>query len=33
MIESMSDLGQAERDWLLWKTALEFLNRPLAAYQ
>ncbi|MBL8988053.1 MAG: amidohydrolase [Gemmatimonadetes bacterium] len=32
MIESMTDLSPDERDWLLFRTALEFLDRPLSAY-
>ena len=32
MIESMSDLTLEQREWLLFRTALEFLNRPLSAF-
>ncbi len=32
MIEGMTDLSPDERDWLLFRTALEFLDRPLSAY-
>ncbi|MBX3145932.1 MAG: amidohydrolase [Gemmatimonadales bacterium] len=32
MIESMNDLSAETRDWLLYKTALEFLDRPLGAF-
>jgi aminocarboxymuconate-semialdehyde decarboxylase len=33
MIESMTDLAPDQRDWLLYRTALEFLDRPLEAFQ
>ena len=32
MIESMTDLSSEEREWLLFRTALEFLDRPLENY-
>jgi hypothetical protein len=33
MIEAMTDLAPDQRDWLLYRTALEFLDRPLEAFQ
>jgi len=33
MIESMSDLSDEQREWLLFRTALDFLGRPLALAQ
>lgn len=32
MIESMTDLSPEQREWLLFRTALEFLDRPLETY-
>ena len=32
MIESMTDLTVDQREWLLFRSALEFLNRPLSAF-
>jgi aminocarboxymuconate-semialdehyde decarboxylase len=32
MIDSMADLSPSDRAWLLHRTALEFLNRPLTAF-
>jgi hypothetical protein len=32
MIDSMVDLSTETRQWLLHRTALEFLNRPLTAF-
>ena len=32
MIEAMTDLSTVEREWLLFRSALEFLDRPLEAF-
>ena len=32
MIESMTDLTADQKEWLLFRSALEFLNRPLSAF-